>query len=144
MKPFACPYTPEYCGSSSSQLIMHPIDRNYLKLKIENDLYVSGETCYYEFLVSDKDLNKLEYRYFWDVEIFQQTNVDIFVSNGRNLETANNTKTVDDKTGYRFQYEAESNRVYLAFTGLNGEDGKSPAYGATVTLRSFLLNQQSS
>ena len=81
---------------------MHPEDRNYLKLNIENDLYISGETCYYEFLVPDQALDKANYRYFWDVEISVQNNCDIFVSSGRSLETADNTQTVDYITGYRF------------------------------------------
>ena len=141
MKLFACPYSPTYCGSSSSQLIMHPTNRNYLKLQIQNDLYITGETCYYEFLVPDQDLDKINYRYFWDVEIFEQTGVDIFVSSGRDLDTADDTEEVDSDTGYRFQYEAESNRVYLAFTAQNDE---SPTYGATVTLRSFKYNSSTS
>ena len=48
---------------------MHPRDRNFLKLSIENDLYVSGETCYYEFIVPDDALDRGAYRYFWDLEI---------------------------------------------------------------------------
>ena len=69
MLPFACPYNANYCGSSTSQLTMHPKDRNFLKLNIENDLYVSGETCYYEFVVPDAALDRGAYRYFWDLEI---------------------------------------------------------------------------
>ena len=141
MKPFACPYSPKYCGSSTSQLIMHPKNRNFLKLQIENDLYLDGETCYFEVQVSDADLDKAAYRYFWDIEIIKQTNVDIYASNGRSIDTANNTKTADDITGYRFQYEAESNRVYLAFTAnVTNSDDSNPAFGAKITLRSFLVN----
>ena len=101
MKPLACPYTPDYCGSSSSELIMHPIKRNFLKLEIHNDLYVDGETCYYEFLVPDVDLNRTHYRYFWDIEIIEKENADIWISNGASLVTGNNTVTVDVTTGYR-------------------------------------------
>ena len=56
------------------------------------------------------------------------------MSNGRSLETADNTQEVDYTTGYRFQFEAESNRIYLAFIATENADdtsedaGKSPAF----------------
>ena len=102
MKPFACPYSSDYCGSSTSQLIMHPTKRNFLKLQIENDLYVDGKTCYFEVQVPDADLNREAYRYFWDIEIIEQKNVEIYISNGRSIDSANNTKTANDTVGYRF------------------------------------------
>ena len=45
------------------------------------------------------------------------------------------------KTGYRFQYEAERNRIYIAFTA-NVPVGstKAPQFSASVQLRSFLVN----
>ena len=67
------------------------------------------------------------------------------MSNGRSLETADNTQEVDYTTGYRFQFEAESNRIYIAFAAIDNDDassedaGKSPAFAAQVYLRSFLV-----
>jgi len=81
---------------------MHPTKRNFLKLKIENDFYVNGNTCYFEVQVPDAYLDREAYRYFWDIEIIEQTNVEIYVSNGRSIDSANNTKTADDIEGYRF------------------------------------------
>ena len=117
---------------------MHPTDRNFLKLQIENNLFVTGETCYYEFLVTGQAFDKLNYRYFWDVEFSQQTNCDIFISYGRSLSTADSTETVDIESQNRYQAEAESKRVYLTFTGLDGED--APSFSVSVKLRSFLVN----
>ena len=66
------------------------------------------------------------------------------MSTGRSLETADNTQVVNDSNGYRYQSEAESNRVFMAFLATEDStgDGKSPAFQATVYLRSFAINQQ--
>lgn len=125
---------------------MHPTDRNFLKLNISNALYVAGETCYYEIIVPNAALDRLNYRYFWDVEIKEQTNCNIYISDGRSLDTASGTKEVDIATGYRFQYEAEARNVYLAFSATEDQsgDGKDPAFEAYVYLRSFLVGEASS
>ena len=123
---------------------MNPTKRNFLKLQIENDLYTTGESCYYEFYVPDADLNRTHYLYFWDIEIVEKENVDIYISNGAELATGNSTVTVSSSTGYRHQYVAERNRVYMSFTGnVAAGSTKDPAFAAQVTLRSFLIGGSS-
>ena len=77
MSIFACPYSYNYCGASSSELKMHPTKRNSLKFEISNRRYVDGETCYYQIYVPTSDLDMRNMRYFWDIEITTMTNVAI-------------------------------------------------------------------
>ena len=39
LNPFACPYGSRYCGAGSSELEMHPENRNALAIEIENRLF---------------------------------------------------------------------------------------------------------
>jgi len=138
MNAFACPYSFGYCGASSSELVMHPVTRNNLKIEISNRLFVDAETCYYIFSVPTSDIDLENYRYFWDIEIYELTNVIIQINNGTALETANDPISVGFSTGYRFQYTAESNNVYIAFTGdVPSTSSNDPAFGFTIKLRSF-------
>ena len=89
MNAYACPYSQNYCGATSSELEMHPTRRNNLRLEIENRKFVSDETCYYVFFVPTSSLDMENMRYFWDVEILEMTNVDIRINNGTSLTTAN-------------------------------------------------------
>jgi hypothetical protein len=81
---------------------MHPVDRNNLKIEISNRLFVDTETCYYIFSVPSSSLDEINFRYFWDIEIYELTNVVIQINNGTALETANDPITVAFSTGYRF------------------------------------------
>ena len=77
MNAFACPYSAGYCGASSSEIVMNPVNRNNLKIEISNRLFIDTETCYYIFSVATKDLDQEDFRYFWDIEIYDLTNVVI-------------------------------------------------------------------
>ena len=55
-------------------------------------------------------------RYFWDIEIQDLTNVVITINNGTSLETAADPITVSFSTGYRFQFTAENNIIFMTFT----------------------------
>ena len=45
------------------------------------------------------------------------TNVKININNGTDFETAGDPVPVTFRSGYRFQYEAENNKVFMSFTG---------------------------
>ena len=109
MNAFACPYSYGYCGAGSSEIVMHPENRNNLKIEISNDLYVDTETCYYVFSVPASSLDEENMRYFFDIEMYEMTNVVISINNGTSLETANDPITVSFLTGTRFQFTAENN-----------------------------------
>ena len=80
-------------------------------------------------------------RYFWDIEIQDLTNVVITINNGTSLETAADPITVSFSTGYRFQYTAEDNIIYMTFTGsVPTTSSTAPLYSMTIKLRSFALN----
>lgn len=80
-------------------------------------------------------------RYFWDVDIKELTNVVITINNGTALETANDPITVSFSTGYRFQFTAENNMIFMAFTGsVPTTSTNSPLFSITIKLRSFQLN----
>jgi hypothetical protein len=77
-------------------------------------------------------------RYFWDVEIKELTNVVITINNGTALETANDPITVSFSSGYRFQFTAENNMIFMAFTGsVPSTSSVSPLFSLTIKLRSF-------
>ena len=102
MRPFTCPYSYGYCGASSSLLEMHPTRRNSLKVEISNYLFKDGETCYYIFYVPNSSLDMENMRYFYDIELTNVTNVDIYINNGTSFTTANDPIQVSFRSGYRF------------------------------------------
>jgi len=116
MRAFACPYSYNYCGASSSEIVMHPTRRNNIAVEISNRLFIDSETCYYTFSVPTSDLDTEKMRYFWDVEISKNTNVDIIINNGTSYETGGDSIQVSFSTGYKFQYFAENNNIYVSFT----------------------------
>ena len=66
------------------------------------------------------------------------TNVLINLNNGTSLETANGPITVSFSTGYRFQYTAENNKVFMTFTAsVPANSKKQPAFGLQIKLRQF-------
>ena len=75
MQYYACPYSYNYCGASSSEIEMHPETRSNIRLEIANYLYISGETCYYEFFVADESLDLEYFAYYWDIEFTTRDNV---------------------------------------------------------------------
>lgn len=102
LNPFACPYSFGYCGSKTSEIVMHPTKRNNIAIEISNRLFIDEETCYYQFSVPTSDLDSKKMRYFWDVNIEELSNVVITINNGTSLMTADDPITVGFTTGYRF------------------------------------------
>ena len=122
---------------------MHPETRNNIAVEIANSLYVDGETCYYVFSVPTSDLDQENYRYFWDLEVSQITNVDMFINNGTSLAAANDPIAVSLSTGYRFQFTAEDNQIFIALTGDQPATSSSqPLFGFTIKLRTFEITPE--
>ena len=141
MNAFACPYSYGYCGAKTSEIVMHPVNRNNIAIEISNRLFIDDESCYYQFSVPSADLDSENMRYFWDVEIQDLTNVVITINNGTSLETAADPITVSFSTGYRFQFTAENNIIFMTFTGsVPSTSSTLPLYSLTIKLRSFALN----
>ena len=144
MNAFACPYSYGYCGAKTSEIVMHPTNRNNIAIEISNRLFVNEETCYYQFSVPTTDLDSENMRYFWDVEIKELTNVVITINNGTALDTAADPITVSFSTGYRFQFTAENNIIFMTFTGsVPSTSSTDPLFSMTIKLRSFALNPSS-
>ena len=138
MQQFACPYSYGYCGSRTSEVELHPIRRNNLKIEISNYLFQNSNTCYYVFYVPNSSLDMVNMRYFYDIEITNVTNVNIQINNGTSFETANDPVKVTFRSGYRFQYTAENNKVFMSFTGSVPTYSKvDPLFTVTFKLRSF-------
>ena len=143
MRAFACPYSYNYCGASSSEIVMHPTRRNNIAVEISNRLFIDSETCYYTFSVPTSDLDTEKMRYFWDVEISKNTNVDIIINNGTSYETGGDSIQVSFSTGYKFQYFAENNNIYVSFTAnVPSTSTTQPVFAITVKLRSFEINPE--
>ena len=102
MRAFACPYSNSYCGASSSEIVMHPTRRNNIAVEISNRLFVDSETCYYTFSVPTSDLDMENMRYFWEVDITEDTNVDVIINNGTSYATGGDSIAVGFTTGYKF------------------------------------------
>ena len=120
---------------------MHPTTRNNIAIEISNRLFIDAETCYYQFSVPTSDLDTKEMRYFWDVNVGQMTNTIITINNGTSLLTADDPITVGFTTGYRFQFTAENNQIFMAFTGsVPSTSSTSPLFDISIKLRSFELN----
>lgn len=123
---------------------MHPENRNNLKIEISNALYVDQETCYYVFSVPTSSLDEENMRYFFDIELYEMSNVVISINNGTSLETANDPIEVGFLTGTRFQFTAENNMIFMAFTAdVASTSSVDAAFGFTIKLRSFELNPSS-
>ena len=136
MQFYACPYSYNYCGASSSEIEMHPENRNNIRLEIANRFYVSGETCYYEFSVPETYLDLEYFAYFWDVEFTTRTNVVAQLNNGTSVFTANDPITVSSTTGNRFQYTAHgNNKIYMSFTA----NAANPGFGLSIRVRTFRI-----
>lgn len=141
MNAFACPYSYNYCGAKSSEIVMHPVNRNNIEIEISNRFFIDSETCYYQFSVPTSDLDEENMRYFWDLEIQELTNVVITINNGTSLETAADPITVSFTTGYKFQFTAENNMIFMTFTGnVPSFSSNLPLFKMTIKLRSFALN----
>ena len=66
------------------------------------------------------------------------TNVKININNGTDFETAGDPVPVTFRSGYRFQYEAENNKVFMSFTGSKPTYSQvDPIFTITFKLRSF-------
>jgi hypothetical protein len=66
------------------------------------------------------------------------TNVDILISNGTSFTDAETPKKVSFSSGYRFQYTAENNKIFMMFTGKVPTFSKiKPLFAVSVKLRSF-------
>ena len=123
---------------------MHPTKRNNIAIEISNRLFIDAETCYYQFSVPTSDLDSKKMRYFWDVNIEELSNVVITINNGTSLMTADDPITVGFTTGYRFQFTAEDNMIFMAFTGsVPSTSSASPLFNISIKLRSFDLNPSS-
>ena len=119
---------------------MHPVTRNNIAIEISNSLFVDEETCYYQFSVPNSDMDTEKMRYFWDIEIDQLQNVVITINNGTSLTAAADDITVSFSTGYRFQFEAENNMVFMTFTGsVPSTSNSSPLFSMSIKLRSFYI-----
>ena len=120
---------------------MHPTRRNNIAVEISNRLFIDSETCYYTFSVPTSDLDMENMRYFWEVDITEDTNVDVIVNNGTSYATGGDSIAVGFTTGYKFQYFAENNNIYVTFTGnVPTTSTASPHFAITVKLRSFEIN----
>ena len=87
----------------------------------------------------NSSLNTQKYRYFFDIEILNQTNVKIDINNGTSFETANDPVSVNFRSGYRYQYTAENNKIFMSFTGSKSAYSKvDPLFTIVFKLRSFL------
>lgn len=140
MNAFACPYSYGYCGAKTSEIVMHPTKRNNIAIEISNRLFVDEETCYYQFSVPSSDMDMENMKYFWDIEIKEITNVVITINNGTSIETAADPITVSFSTGYRFQFTAENNIIFMTFTGsVPSTSSTSPLFNMTIKLRSFAI-----
>ena len=68
----------------------------------------------------------------------------IQINNGTSLYAANDPIQVSFTTGYRFQFTAENNQVFMAFTGDAATTATAtPLFSVNVKLRSFELNPTS-
>lgn len=58
-------------------------------------------------------------RYFFEVEFdFEKTvNTNAYIMNGTDPANADEIINVNYYSGYKFQYEAENNQIYMTFTG---------------------------
>lgn len=117
---------------------MHPTRRNNLKLEISNRLFVNGETCYYAFFVPLSSLDTEKMRYFYDIEFQDLANVEITINNGTSLQKAKDTVKVGFSSGYRFQYTAEDNKIYMSMLGkVPSYSSQLPLFSMSIKLRSF-------
>jgi len=131
---FVCPYSTSYCGAKTSEIVMHPIKRNNIKVEISNRLFTNLETCYYVVSVPSSDLEK-GYRYFWDIQVNNRTNVRMTLNNGTALGNAGDPITVTTATGSRFQYVAENNKIFLSFMAQVSASSKlSALFSFTIKL----------
>ena len=120
---------------------MHPDRRNNIAVEISNRLFVDTETCYYTFSVPTSDLDMENMRYFWEVDITDDTNVDVIINNGTSYATGGDSIAVGFTTGYKFQYFAENNNIYVTFTAnVPTTSTAAPHFAITVKLRSFEIN----
>ena len=65
---FTCPYQYQYCGSATSDIEMHPVDRKSIKIEIENRYFVDAEMCYYQIHVNHTVLDTWANNYTWNIE----------------------------------------------------------------------------
>jgi hypothetical protein len=65
--------------------------------------------------VSPADLDSENNRYFYEVEFDRVKNVNAWIMNGTDYAEANDPYQVNFYSGYKFQYEAENNEVFMTF-----------------------------
>lgn len=139
LNPFACPYASRYCGAGASELEMHPENRNALAIEIENRLFQDQSLCYYQVFVNDQNLDEANNAYYWDITFENLLNVEVAISNGTSFESAGDTVTVGFSSGYRFQYEAPRNQIWMSFTGSVNFSTSDPRFKVSIRLRTFPL-----
>ena len=138
MQQFTCPYNRQFCGASASAISMHPVLRNNLIVEIENYLYVDTAVCYYQFFVPESDLDMKNNRYFFEVEFERLSNVNAYIMNGTATETSDESISINFFSGYKFQYEAENNQIFMTMTGdAPDDDDDDPSFKFQIKLYTF-------
>ena len=118
MYALSCPYQKNYCGATSSEIIMHPIDRNNILIDIKNYRFIDKSVCYYQLYVPEKDMDTENYNYYMDIQFKKLTNVITMMNNGTSFFTANDPISVTFSTGYDFTYDIGNGQsVFLVFYG---------------------------
>ena len=118
---------------------MHPENRNALAIEIENRLFQDQSLCYYQVFVNDQNLDETNNAYYWDITFEDLLNVEVAISNGTSFESAGDTVDVGFTSGYRFQYEAPRNQIWMSFTGSVLSGSNDPKFKVSIRLRTFPL-----
>ena len=89
--------------------------------------------------MNDQNLDEANNAYYWDVTFENLLNVEVALSNGTDFESAADTVDVGFSSGYRFQYEAPRNQLWMSFTGSVNSGSSEPRFKVSVRLRTFPL-----
>lgn len=116
---------------------MHPEFRNYLIVEIANRLFSDGSTCYYRFYTAESDLDMVNNRYFFEVNFEGVENVNAYIMNGTDFSTANDPYQVNFYSGYKFQYQAENNQLFMTFQGNAPDSDDIPNFKFSIRLYTF-------
>jgi len=66
----------------------------------------------------------------------------VSLSNGTDYKNAGDTITVSFSTGYRFQYEAPRNQLWMTFTGDADDGDNDPHFKISMRLRTFPITKK--
>ena len=102
---------------SSSEVEMHPEERNVVTISNEDSQFYNTARCYYQVFVDEESLDLENKDYFFNVKLIKLTNTSLTIVAGTEYASADEVYEIREFNEAEIFLATPENQIWLSFIG---------------------------